>query len=157
MGYEVTLDKAAEKELRAFPKGEYLALIDAVSELENPLSDLVKSRSKALQGFNNLYRLVVGTRRIVYAVNHKTKQVRVVMFETRNDMYDKATKERLKGIDKSFKASVLDNEALDKLASDTFEEEDLLVFTDTVMAAANAGIREACARLKAKGISRSGL
>ncbi len=112
MSYTVTLDKAADKELSGFSKGEQKALGEAIDSLEEPLSESVKSKSKAMQGINGLYRLTVGNRRIVYAIDHKGKRVRVVMFDGRNDMYDKATKERLKGLDKSFKGSTFQAQLL---------------------------------------------
>lgn len=99
--YEVTIDRAAAKELEGFPPRDQKALLAALTELQDPMSASLKPHTKALQGFRHLYRLRVGGIRIVYVISHGTKKVRVVMFDTRNDMYDKATKDRLRVLDKA--------------------------------------------------------
>lgn len=84
--YKVILKPSVEKDFRSLPKSIVARVIARLEELKNePLPrDVVK-----LEGAEGMYRLRVGSYRVVYAVNQPHQQVTVHYVRHRREVYRK--------------------------------------------------------------------
>ena len=81
MKYRIVIDKPALKFLQKQPQEQRERLLKAISGLPD-LGDI-----KPLSGRTNLYRLRVGTYRVIYAIENDILTVRVLTVGNRGDVY----------------------------------------------------------------------
>lgn len=103
MTYRIELTKDADKELREFPKGIQKGLAEATATLADPFSAEVRANAKVLTGYEYVWRMKAGNRRIFYVVDKDTKTVTVIGYSVRNDAYDKSMKRSLDAAEKAEK------------------------------------------------------
>ena len=81
MTYKIVIEKRAEKFIRKQTKDNQVRLLTAIYKL--PLSGDIKP----LEGAAGVYRLRVGTFRVLYTVEHDIVTVRVLDAGNRGDVY----------------------------------------------------------------------
>jgi len=83
--YQVSITRAAEKEISQLPKTYYLPVRSAILKLaDHPRP----AGSKKLRGFENTYRVRVGPYRIIYVVADTLRIVTVTRVAHRSNVYD---------------------------------------------------------------------
>jgi mRNA interferase RelE/StbE len=83
MAYTITLTKSAIKELDSLPAKTHDRVVEHLRQLEQ---DPRLKGAEKLTGLD-AYKLRVGNYRIVYEINDKSEQVRVVMVDDRKQVY----------------------------------------------------------------------
>ena len=82
--YQLKIKKSAEKELATLPTETIIVIKNLVLELiDNPFP----SGYKKLKGFKNLYRLLSGSYRIIYSIQHHALILEVLTIAHRKDAY----------------------------------------------------------------------
>ena len=82
--YQLKIKRSAEKELAILPLEVVLSIKDRIIELgDNPFA----SGYKKLKGFKNLYRIRVGTYRIIYSIQHNELCIEILRIAHRKDAY----------------------------------------------------------------------
>ena len=87
--FEVLIDERVEKDLEKVPKYIVLKFIKLLDEFE---TDPIRPRSgfdlKPMEGYpRNTYRLRIGDYRVLYAVDHEVRKVRITSVQHRGDAY----------------------------------------------------------------------
>lgn len=80
MNYQIVIEKRAQKFIRKQPKPQQERLLRAIAQL--PAGD-----TKALKGNEGLFRLRVGTFRIIYAVDNSRLVIAVIDAGNRGQIY----------------------------------------------------------------------
>lgn len=80
MNYQIVIEKRAQKFIRKQPKPQQERLLRAIAQL--PAGD-----TKALKGNEGLFRLRVGTFRIIYTVDNNVLVVTVIDAGNRGQIY----------------------------------------------------------------------
>lgn len=118
MTYSIQVTKDAAKELREFPAGVRDSLLEATKLIgADPFSKELHGRTKILKGYEYIYRFEDGNRRIFYTADPETREVVVLAYSRRNDLYDKSTLRTLDAVDKAEKRRRGFTEALARLAA----------------------------------------
>ena len=81
MSYKIVFEKPAVKFLQKQPKDQQERLLKAIRRLPE-IGDI-----KAMQGHENLYRLRVGSYRVLYTIENDILTVRVLDIGNRGDVY----------------------------------------------------------------------
>lgn len=81
MKYQIVIDKPALKFLQKQPPDQRERLLKAIYKLPD-LGDI-----KPMAGHDNLYRLRVGTYRVIYTIENDILTVRVLTIGNRGDVY----------------------------------------------------------------------
>ena len=81
MKYQIVIDKPAMKFLQKQPQEQRERLLKAISRLPE-FGDI-----KSLSGYENLFRLRVGTYRVIYTIENNILTVRVLTIGNRGDIY----------------------------------------------------------------------
>ena len=81
MKYKILIEKKAAKFIEKQPKEQRLRLLAAVYQLPD------RGNIKPMQGKENVFRLRVGSYRILYSVEHDVLTVRVIAAGNRGDIY----------------------------------------------------------------------
>lgn len=81
MSYRVIIDKPAMKFLQKQPRQQQERLLKAIYQLPD-VGDI-----KPMSGHDNLYRLRVGSYRVIYTVENEILVVRVMTIGNRGDIY----------------------------------------------------------------------
>ncbi len=79
--YTVTFEKAALKFLRRQDRGTQERIMKAIRQLPNG-TDI-----KRLQGYHSLYRMRIGTVRIIYSIEEVLKIINIENIDNRGDIY----------------------------------------------------------------------
>ena len=79
--YKILIEKPAQKFIEKQPKAQQERLLKAIYALPD-LGDV-----KALHGYDNLFRLRVGSYRIIYTIENNILTVRVLTAGNRGDVY----------------------------------------------------------------------
>jgi len=87
--FEVLIDERVEKDLEKVPKYIVRKFIKLLDEFEK---DPIRPRSgfdlKPMEGYpRNTYRLRIGDYRVLYAVDHEIRKVRITSVQHRGDAY----------------------------------------------------------------------
>jgi mRNA interferase RelE/StbE len=82
--YEVLLEREAERGLGRLPKGMYARAMRAVRELAK---DPRPPGSRKLVGSKSDWRIRVGDYRVIYEVDDRQRQVRVMFIRHRREAY----------------------------------------------------------------------
>ncbi len=83
MKYQISIEKSAQKFLKKLPKPEESRVLKAIAKLPDD------GDRKQLKGHSGLYRLRVGTYRIIYTVDNGKLIVRVIDAGNRGQIYSK--------------------------------------------------------------------
>lgn len=81
MSYQIVIDKPALKFLQKQPQAQRERLLKAIYALPN------NGDIKAMSGHENLYRLRVGTFRVIYTIENQILTVKVLTIGNRGDVY----------------------------------------------------------------------
>lgn len=81
MSYKVIFEKSAVKFLQKQPKDQQERILKAVYKLPD-VGDI-----KTMQGHENLYRLRVGSYRVIYSLENEILTVHVLNIGNRGDVY----------------------------------------------------------------------
>lgn len=81
--YEIIIQKKAKKFIDALPRNDRIRVVDAIEQLPNG-SDI-----KPLKGHDGLFRLRVGSYRIIYTVDHGQLVVYVIDANNRGQVYNR--------------------------------------------------------------------
>lgn len=81
MSYQIVIDKPALKFLQKQPQAQRERLLKAIYALPN------NGDIKAMGGHENLYRLRVGTFRVIYTIENQILTVRVLTIGNHGDVY----------------------------------------------------------------------
>lgn len=81
--YEIIIQKKAKKFIDALPKPDRIRVVEAIEQLPNG-SDI-----KPLKGHDGLFRLRVGSYRIIYTVDHGQLIVYVIDANNRGQVYNR--------------------------------------------------------------------
>lgn len=81
MIYQIVIDKPALKFLQKQPQDQRERLLKAIYKLPD-MGDI-----KPMSGHENLYRLRVGTYRVIYTIENNILTVRVLTIGNRGDVY----------------------------------------------------------------------
>lgn len=81
--YEIIIQKKAKKFIDALPKPDRIRVVEAIEQLPNG-SDI-----KPLKGHDRLFRLRVGSYRIIYTVDHGQLIVYVIDANIRGQVYNR--------------------------------------------------------------------
>lgn len=81
MSYQIVIDKPALKFLQKQPQAQRERLLKAIYALPN------NGDIKAMGGHENLYRLRVGTFRVIYTIENQILTVQVLTIGNRGDVY----------------------------------------------------------------------
>lgn len=81
MKYQIVIDKPALKFLQKQPQEQRERLLKSIYKLPE-VGDI-----KPMSGYENLYRLRVGTYRVIYTVENNILTVRVLTIGNRGDIY----------------------------------------------------------------------
>ena len=85
--YKILIEKKATKFLSKLDSKSYRIISDAIRKL----SDLRQTKNldiKPLKGkFKNMFRLRVGSRRILFTINETEKEIKIWVVEDRGDVY----------------------------------------------------------------------
>lgn len=81
MKYQIVIDKPALKFLQKQPQDQRERLLKAIYKLPET-GDI-----KPMSGHENLYRLRVGTYRVIYTIENNILTVRVLTIGNRGDVY----------------------------------------------------------------------
>ena len=81
MKYEIVLEKRASKFLQKQPQNQRIRILAAIKDL--PYSGDIK----AMKGFSELFRLRVGSYRILYTIEKEVLVIRVIDIGNRGDIY----------------------------------------------------------------------
>lgn len=90
MAYRVALAKSAAKELAAIPAKTHDKIVEHIRQLEK---DPRPFGAEKLTGID-AYKLRVGNYRIVYEIDDREREVRVVMVEDRKQVYQRLKRKR---------------------------------------------------------------
>ena len=80
MTYMIKIDKEAKKFIEKQPQNHKLRIYEAISKLPN-------GDTKKMKGYKNLYRLRVGSYRILYTFEEDKIIIRVTDANNRGDIY----------------------------------------------------------------------
>ncbi len=83
MNYKIIIERKAEKFILKQPKEQQLRILSAINKL--PLTGDIKQ----LRGHSDVYRLRVGTYRIIYSINNGELLIYVIDVGNRGDIYKK--------------------------------------------------------------------
>lgn len=83
MNYKIIIEKKAEKFILKQPKEQQLKILSAINKL--PVSGDIKQ----LKGHPGIFRLRVGTYRILYAVDNGNLIIYIIDVGNRGDIYKK--------------------------------------------------------------------
>ncbi len=83
MNYKIIIERKAEKYILKQPKEQQLRILSAINKL--PLTGDIKQ----LRGHSDIYRLRVGTYRIIYSINNGELLIYVIDVGNRGDIYKK--------------------------------------------------------------------
>lgn len=83
MNYKIIIERKAEKFILKQPKEQQLRILSAINKL--PLTGDIKQ----LRGHSDIYRLRVGTYRIIYSINNGELLIYVIDVGNRGDIYKK--------------------------------------------------------------------
>lgn len=82
--YRISISKTAQKEMAALPDSQLLRINESILQLaENPRP----SGCKKLKGFKDLYRIRIGSFRVVYSLKDKTLTIEILRVADRKDIY----------------------------------------------------------------------
>jgi len=82
--YRIIISKTAQKEIAALPDSLLLRINESILQLsENPRP----SGCKKLKGFKDLYRIRIGSFRVVYSLQDKTLTIEILRVADRKDIY----------------------------------------------------------------------
>lgn len=81
MTYRIVIDKPAMKFLQKQPPSQQARLLKAIQALPDS-GDI-----KAMSGHENLYRLRVGSYRVIYTIEHEIITVHILNIGNRGDVY----------------------------------------------------------------------
>jgi len=82
--YEILLEQAAERDLKKLPSEMFKRIIPKIKELaENPKPQW----SRKITGSKNDWRIRVGDYRIIYEIDARAKNIRVMRIRHRKDVY----------------------------------------------------------------------
>lgn len=81
MSYKIVIEKPAMKFLAKQPQAQRERLLKAINRLPG-MGDI-----KAMQGYENRYRLRVGSYRVIYSIEGDVLIVRVLSIGNRGDVY----------------------------------------------------------------------
>jgi len=82
--YEVYLERAAERDLKALPIQNFQPIISRVKTLtDNPRP----TGCRKIAGSRNAWRIRVGNYRVVYEIDDRAKVVRVMRVRHRREVY----------------------------------------------------------------------
>lgn len=81
MKYQIVIDKPALKFLQKQPQDQRERLLKAIYKLPD-MGDI-----KPMSGHENLYRLRVGTYRVIYTIENNILTIRVLTIGNRGDVY----------------------------------------------------------------------
>jgi len=85
--YKILLGKKAAKSLSKLDPKSYRLISDAIKKLTD-FHQVKNLDIKLLKGkFKNMFRLRVGSRRILLTVDEKKKEVKIWLVENRGDVY----------------------------------------------------------------------
>lgn len=84
--YKIDYSRIAKKNIAKIPTNYLKKIIQHIDELEN---NPYPNGSKKLVGFENVYRLRVGTYRIVYEVYNKKLVIIIIDIDVRGNIYNK--------------------------------------------------------------------
>jgi mRNA interferase RelE/StbE len=82
--YQILYEKRVLKDLAKIPDMDVARIRDALKEL---LKNPVPVGSKKLSGRTSLYRIRQGNYRIIYAVDFKGKEIRIILIGHRKEIY----------------------------------------------------------------------
>lgn len=82
--YKISYEKRVFKDLDKIPDIDVQRIFTILKELP---SNPIHPKSKKLVGKINLYRIKQGDFRIVYTVDHKEKQIRIILISHRKNAY----------------------------------------------------------------------
>ncbi|VVB50878.1 ParE toxin of type II toxin-antitoxin system, parDE [uncultured archaeon] len=87
--YEVLIDERVEKDLEKVPKHVVEKFLKLLDEFEkNPIRPRSGFDVKPMEGCpGNTYRLRIGKYRVLFAVDHEVKKVRITSVRYRGDVY----------------------------------------------------------------------
>ena len=85
MTFRIVLTKSAVKELDGLPPKIHDKVVDHLRQLEENPRIFGAEKLTAI----NAYKLRVGNHRIVYEINDKEKEIRVVMVDDRKQVYQR--------------------------------------------------------------------
>lgn len=84
MTYRLLFEKRVFKDLDRVPERQFIRIDRTIRLLpQNPLPP----GSKKLVGERNLYRIRQGSYRIIYSVDHRAKEIRILGIRHRKDVY----------------------------------------------------------------------
>lgn len=81
MSYRILIEKPAMKFFAKQPQAQRERLLKAINRLPD-MGDI-----KAMQGYENRYRLRVGSYRVIYSIENDVLIVRVLSIGNRGDVY----------------------------------------------------------------------
>jgi len=81
MPYKILIDKQASKFIRKLNKEQQSKILSAIKNL--PFS----GDTKKLSGYDNFFRLRVGTFRVIYSIKQNILLVEVIAIGNRGDIY----------------------------------------------------------------------
>jgi len=82
--YQLKIKKSAEKELAILPLEMILSIKDRIIELGN---NPFPSGYKKLKGFKDLYRIRIGTYRVIYSILNSELIIEILRISHRKDAY----------------------------------------------------------------------
>ena len=83
--YQVIVTKTAEKQLDKIPNNYYILI---TTKLKKLVFDPRPSGCKKLVGYEHIYRIRVGSYRVIYTIDDNILIVEVIKVGTRQSVYD---------------------------------------------------------------------
>lgn len=85
--YKILIEKKATKFLSKLDAKSYRIVSNAIKKLSF-LGDLINLDIKPLKGkFHSMFRLRIGSRRVLFTVDETNKEIRIWIIEDRGDIY----------------------------------------------------------------------
>ena len=85
MSYNLIIKRRAEKEIDALPKMYAIAIMEAITDLQDEPRPI---GCKKLKGTKNVYRIRVSMYRVVYTIEDEVLCVDIVRVAHRKDVYE---------------------------------------------------------------------
>ena len=85
-GYEIEITRTAEKRLKTIPRQERGRIVDAMLALSR---DPRPRGSRKLQGYADVFRIRVGSYRILYSVEQRRLIIIILQVGHRGDIYQR--------------------------------------------------------------------
>ncbi len=85
-GYEIEITRTAEKRLKTLPRQEQGRIVDAMLALSR---DPRPRGSRKLQGYEDVFRIRVGSYRILYSVEQRRLIIIILKVGHRGDIYQR--------------------------------------------------------------------